>query len=234
MGFVSTAWRALLAFVYPDHCPVCGSPLAFGERAICLGCLTRLPRLGWHTNPFNEIHQRLGHQVAVGRAGAWFLYRRGSEFTRIVYDFKYHGAWALAVDVGHMMAEEMKSDGFFDGVDLLLPVPLSYSKMARRGYNQAERVARGISQVTGIAIGDNLVARTHKTQTRRSLFERMANVEEIYHVENADELDGLHVMVVDDVITTGSTMSANISAIHSAAPTARISVLSVGATTRTG
>lgn len=133
-----------------------------------------------------------------------------------------------------MMAEEMNPDGFFDGVDLLLPVPLSYSKMARRGYNQAERVARGISQVTGIAIGDNLVARTHKTQTRRSLFERMANVEEIYHVENADELDGLHVMVVDDVITTGSTMSANISAIHSAAPTARISVLSVGATTRTG
>ena len=133
-----------------------------------------------------------------------------------------------------MMAEEMNPDGFFDGVDLLLPVPLSYSKMARRGYNQAERVARGISQVTGIAIGDNLVARTHKTQTRRSLFERMANVEEIYHVENADELDGLHVMVVDDVITTGSTMSANISAIHSAVPTARISVLSVGATTRTG
>ena len=101
MGFVSTAWRALLTFVYPDHCPVCGSPLAFGERAICLGCLTRLPRLGWHTNPFNEIHQRLGHQVAVERAGAWFLYRRGSEFTHIVHDFKYHGAWALAVAVSY-------------------------------------------------------------------------------------------------------------------------------------
>lgn len=185
---------------------------------MCLPCLARLPRTGFHRLPDNRLHERLASPgVDVARAAAWFTYMKKNEFAAMIHDAKYHGQWALARDCGRLYGAELMADGFFNGIDLLLPVPMHGSKLRRRGYNQAVEVARGISEATGIPVGNNLVARRgHDSQTRRNAWQRWLNARDIYAVERPAELAGKHVAVVDDVVTTGATLLACLTALHSA------------------
>lgn len=218
----------LLGVIYPDVCEVCGVSLARGEETMCLHCLMNLPRTGIHGDGFNIIHQRLAGKAPVERAGGYFYYYRESDYAKLIHKAKYGNRPVIAERLASRYAREIAGDGFFDGIDCIVPVPLHRGKQIKRGYNQSEYVARGISRVTGIPVADNLVAvRAHSTQTRKNSYERWINARDIYAVKNPDELDGRHLLVVDDVITTGATMLACCEAIHNAQPGARISVLSL-------
>ena len=226
-------WRRLLksAFdlVWPDVCEVCGCTLVRGEKVMCLGCRLKLPRTMLHNQPFNSIHQHLAGKVPIERAGGYFYYYKSSVFTRLIHAAKYHGRPKVARYLASEYAHEIMPDGFFDGIDLIVPVPLHRFTLWKRGYNQSRYIALGISDATGIAIGNNLVAtRSHSTQTRKGAYHRWLNSRGIYAACRPEELEGKHVLVVDDVLTTGSTLLACCEAIHNAAPTARVSVLTLG------
>lgn len=215
----------------PPLCEVCGAVLTHGETVMCLRCRTAMPRTRQHLDDFNELHRRLGTHAPVDRAASYFYYQRGDVYTRLIHAAKYKSRPRVSFHLGECFARELMADGFFDGIDLLLPVPLHPSKLRRRGYNQTEVAARGISSATSIPVADNLVAlRPHVSQTGLTPVERMANADGVYGVVRPTELDGRHLLVIDDVITTGSTLAACLERLHAAAPSATLSVLTLGLT----
>lgn len=223
----------LSACVLPDLCEVCDTTLVHGEHVICLGCRTALPRTLQHRDDFNDIHRRLASDTPIDRAASYFYYIRGNRYVRLIHAAKYEGRPRVGRSLAADFARELLPDGFFDGIDLIIPVPLHAAKLRRRGYNQSEEIARGLADVSGIAVADNLVAvRDHSTQTRKSAYERLLNAIGTYEARRPEELADRHVLIVDDVLTTGATLTACCKAVHTAAPTARISVLTLAMTHR--
>lgn len=225
-------WMGDIAgMVFPNVCEVCARSLVHGERTICLHCLTEMPRTSLHTRPFTDIHRRLAGKAPIERGAAWFYYYRDNPYARMIQRAKYNSRPKLARRLGAMFAAELLPDGFFDGIDMVVPVPMHRFKQMRRGYNQAREVARGIAESTGIELCEALTAtRGHSTQTRRNAFDRWLNTRGIYAVDHNAPLTGKHLLLVDDVLTTGATLTACAEAIHQAEPTATISVLTIGMT----
>lgn len=221
----------LMGMLFPNVCEVCGRTLVHGEHLLCLHCIADMPRTGIQGDGFTEIHKRLAGRTPICRAAAYFHYYRDNPYARMIQAAKYNSRPCLARELARMFATEIADSGFFNGIDIILPVPLHSLKELRRGYNQSREIARGLSDKTGIAVGDNLEARRgHATQTRRNAYERWINTEDIYCVEAANEIEGKHILLVDDVITTGATMLRCADAIHAAAPGAVISVAALGFT----
>ena len=220
--------KGLLNLVWPNVCEVCGRTLVRGEEVMCLGCWLGLPRTHIHTQSFGAIHHRLAGHTPIDRAGSYFYYYRGSPYTRLIHGAKYFGRPRLASFMAARYATEILADGFFAGIDLIVPVPLHRMKMWTRGYNQSMHIAKGISSVTGIPIAEHLIAtHGHSTQTRKHAYERWINAQGIYKAVNAQALKNKHILIVDDVLTTGSTLVACCDAIHSAEPSVLVSVLTL-------
>lgn len=228
--------RSLLAglghVLAPRVCRICGRALAASEEYLCLGCLIELPRTSAHASEFNIIHQRLGHNCHVDRAAGWFFYRRSTPYAGLLVDTKYGALPRLARSLGRICAAELKADGFFDGIDLLAPMPLHWQKRLSRGYNQAEEICRGIADVTDIAVCPNALRanKSHGIQSRHSAAARYSNIAGTISLgSGAAALAGRHVLLVDDIITTGATAAEAIHALASASPAA-VSVLALGLT----
>ena len=217
--------------IFPAVCGVCGRPLVDGETLICMSCDYDMPRCGIESESFNVVHQRLARPgLPIERAASFFYYFRGNPYAMLIQMAKYNNRPSIAMTFGTSFARELRQTAFFNDIDVLLPMPLHFLKKMRRGYNQTEYIARGISAESGIPIGDNLSAARHKSQARLKAVERQKNMEGIIRVRNANELVGQHVLVIDDVITTGATMLSAIKALHQAVPNIRTSVLSLALT----
>lgn len=217
-----------MGVIFPRVCEVCGCALVDGEEIMCLGCNAAMPRTRFHLQDFNRLHQRLAGDTRVEKAASWFHYRRESVYSRLIHKAKYHDRPELARKLARLYARELQAANFFDDIDIILPVPMHRVKEWRRGYNQAREIAAGLSDISGVPVGDNLRAtRGHRSQTRHGAYARYINVSGIFTVENPDELDGRHVLIVDDVATTGSTLLACAEKIRLYSPTARISVLTL-------
>ena len=209
---------ALLNLFLPRECHVCGSRLLESEKFVCGDCVGELPYTGydnyWNNDSgintdLNPMEQRFAGHVLLGHACAPFFYSRDSALASLIQDFKYRNFPSLAVTLGRIGASRLSVSMLFDGVDLLLPVPLHRTKRRRRGYNQSEKIAEGVSEVTGIPLGDQLVARkAHRTQTSLSAERRFENTLNVFGVERPETLRGKHIMLVDDICTTGATLLA--------------------------
>lgn len=228
---ISRYCRRLVDALVPDHCVVCGKLLVDGERYMCLECEADMPRPVNHPFLDNAMHRVLASTIPVERCAAWFSYVKESPYTRLVLDAKYNGRPQLAQHVGFRLAAELAPDGFFDNVDAIVPVPLNTLKMLRRGYNQSLMLARGISRVARLPVLDLLRARRHSTQTRKTAAGRRANARGVYYLRKRGIPAGIgHLVLVDDVVTTGSTMLEGVAAIKNARPDIKVSVLSAALT----
>lgn len=198
---------SFLSLFFPHCCIVCGRPLAKGEECLCTMCNINLPRTDYHLRKDNPVEKQFWGKIPLERATSFFFYRKGSDFRQILHQLKYGGQKGIGAIMGRYMAAELLESGFFEGVDVILPVPLHKKKQQIRGYNQSEWIARGIAAVTGISIDTESVVRQKntETQTRKSSFERWENVEGIFQLHHAQSLAGKHVLIVDDVLTTGAT-----------------------------
>ena len=167
--------------------------------------------------------------IPVERAAALFYYEAGSKECNILYDLKYHDHPEIGREMGQLMAHEMAGSGFFDGIDMIVPVPLASKRQRQRGYNQSAELAKGISRVTGLPISDCVVQRRVFTisQTKMGFWERQENVARVFELSDAISIQGKHLLLVDDVVTTGATMTACAREILKAEGV-RISLLSLG------
>lgn len=214
----------------PRVCQVCGQSLTTSEDFLCLDCIIDLPRTNIHKQSFNVIHQRLGHQCKVDQAAGWFYYRKGTAYAQMLVEAKYNNRPQLAVKLGKMCAEELAGDYFFNNIDLIVPMPMYWLKRMFRGYNQAEEIAIGISKVTSIQVENALKAkRGHAIQSRQNKTQRYKNISDTMEIKKDVELKGRNVLLVDDIITTGASMSEAVKTIQVGSP-ASISVLCLGLT----
>lgn len=220
-----------LRVVFPLVCEVCGRALTRGERVMCLHCNAELPRTKLHLDNFNTIHQRIAGKAPIERAAGYFYYYRESDYARMIQRAKYNNRPKILVQLTKSYIREIEREGFFDGIDLIQPVPMHWTKKMRRGYNQSEVIAQTISDAIGVPKGD-FITTTHRknSQTRKGRFDRWLNAKGAYVVKNAEKMQYNHILIVDDVVTTGATILACCEAIHRVLPNAHISVMTLGVT----
>ena len=225
-------WSRLLDLISPRQCAICGERLSITEQSVCSSCYLHLPRTTYQFTPLdNPMAQLFWGLAPIDRAAALFFYQPHSEPAQLIYQLKYSDRPDIGEDIGRMMAEEMQMAGFFDGVDVLIPVPLSRKRLRQRGYNQSEMICRGIREKTGIPIVNKILRRKHflQSQTFLTRYQRQENVADMFGLRDANLLTGKHVLLVDDVCTTGSTLIACANALQPVSGI-RISVLTLGFT----
>lgn len=196
-----------LDFIMPRHCAACGELLSRGEQELCLNCLFAMPLIDdAHCAELEKIFWGI---VPVDGAASYFYYRKGSPYNNLLHNLKYNNRPQIGLLLANNAAKELLPKGFFDGVELIIPLPLSRNKERSRGYNQCDYIAEGLSRVTGIPVCKGCVSRTkaNETQTHKNREERWKNVEGIFSVSQPDAVSGKHVLLVDDVLTTGATIS---------------------------
>lgn len=199
----------LFDLVAPRRCVACGARLAVSERVVCSSCLLHLPRTYYYSTPQDNVVARLfWGRVDVCRAAAFFFFRPKAESAAVIYAMKYRGDVDACRYMGRLMATELAADSFFNSIDIIVPVPLARKRRRARGYNQSEELARGMAEITGLPVDTRAVERTGFiiSQTKLSREDRMDNVEGAFRLADASRISGRHVLLVDDVITSGATM----------------------------
>lgn len=218
----------LKELLFPRYCKVCGRRLMQSERHLCTCCLLELPRTHYELDANNPVIQHFMEWPEVVRATAFFHYYKEGKYSNLIHHLKYYDHPETGSFLGRLAAKELEQSGFFEGIDLIIPIPLSKKKHRKRGYNQCDYIARGISEATGIATSHQCVERTENTdtQTRKGRSERWKNTQGVFHVKKTNMLEGKHILIVDDVTTTGATIHACISAILTV-PNVRVSVFAL-------
>ena len=199
----------LINLVAPKQCVMCGCRLVVGEDVVCTSCNLDLPRTNYHEKPYdNEMAKLFWGRMPVEKAAALFFYRARSASSRIVYSMKYLGHPEVGELMGRMAAVEFAKSGFFDDVDLIVPVPLAKKRQRARGYNQSMEIARGVSEITRLPIVVDAVVRKsfNGSQTEMNRWQRNENVEDVFTLKDGSRIEGRHVLIVDDVVTTGATV----------------------------
>lgn len=211
MKNIISFYHRLFDLISPRACPVCSKRLGVMEETLCATCNRHLPRTFFWEHPLdNEMAKSFWLQIPVEKVAALFFYEAQSEASRLIYNLKYKGHPEIGEQLGKMTAEEMKGSGFFEDIDLLLPVPLASVRERQRGYNQSMEIALGIEEVTGIPICRDALRRISFTdsQTQKDRRSRQENVAKAFQLMNADKISGKHLLLIDDVVTTGATLIA--------------------------
>jgi ComF family protein len=208
--------RDFFNLLMPVLCPVCGAVLLRKERIICTGCLYELPRTRYLSYSENPVARLFWGRINVENATALFRYKKGSRFQQLIHELKYRERQDIGREMGRLLGIELAGSPF-SSADLILPVPLHRKKYRQRGYNQCHPIAEGLSESLGIPWHSGHLIRlsTSLTQTDRSRIDRWSNVDGIFEVKDPGKLRGKHILLVDDVVTTGATLDACATAILS-------------------
>lgn len=225
----------VMSLMAPRICIVCGEMLAADEDIICDVCKLRVPLTNFANDTHNPMFGRLANYAPIERAAALFWYTRDSDWRQMIHRFKYKRVWFAAERMGEWLGSELRKSGNFDDIDLIVPVPLHPIKRMKRGYNQAEHIAMGVGRAMGVKCDFRSLRRTDNTtsQTTHQQAERWQNVEHVFNARSDKRLRGRHILVVDDVFTTGATTSSCIEAIVAACEgEVRISVATLAVSRR--
>ena len=207
---IKTWLNALISVFFPDLCHVCNRTLTEGEAYICAHCLCKLPQTRYHTRLSNPVEERLRGRFPYRKITAFLHFEKEGIAQQIIHSIKYKGGETFGVWCGELMAEELLSSNFFEGIDLIVPVPLHKKKERKRGYNQAEAIARGVASKCNLPISTQILqkVRNNTSQTRKGRYERWLNNQDIFMVKQPELFVGKHILLIDDVITTGSTLES--------------------------
>lgn len=200
--------RAFSDFFFPRYCCMCECRLAVAEEEFCSKCLRTLNRIEYEGGEVHGVIERLfWGRIPIVRATSMFQYE-GEQTRRVLHNIKYFDRPEAAVVLARVFAREQAGTDFFDGIDMIIPLPLAKQKRRKRGYNQCDYIARGLSLQTGIPVADDVAIRAvnNPTQTHLDHEQRKENVKGIFQLINPVKITGKHVLIVDDVITTGSTL----------------------------
>ena len=195
--------------LYPATCPGCGQVLLRNEALLCLTCRHNLPLLSGYADPDTAMGNEARALAPLRDCFAYMLFKKDGLSQNVVYAIKYKGNQALGRFMGHRFGEALAGEGLQHEYDLLLPVPLHKTKLKKRGFNQSLLLAQGFSESSGIALAADCLLRIQKTetQTRKTKEQRLLNVKEAFLVNNPDAIRGKSLLLIDDVFTTGATIT---------------------------
>lgn len=226
--FITSLIKDFTSLIYPKLCITCGNDLGGREELMCSQCEYDLPKTMFHQETDNPVEQIFWGRTIVEQATAFFFYMKGSRYQKLIHDLKYRGKKHIGQKMGRKMAMELMNTTF-EEVDAIVPVPLHPRKERKRGYNQSEWIARGISEVFEAPVVNNSLYRkmNNKSQTKKSRFDRWQNVKDVFALKNENDFKNKHVLLVDDVITTGATVEACINQLLNC-ENCRVSLISLG------
>jgi ComF family protein len=205
-----TYFHDFLSLFYPNNCFACGNNLFKNERVICLSCLFHLPKTNYHTEKENPVSKIFWGRTRIETAAACYYFVKASKIQHLVHQFKYKGKKEIGVYIGELYGKELITSYYYQDIDIIIPVPLHPKKIRIRGYNQSEMFAIGLSSSMNIPYDINSLVRTYasETQTKKNRFKRWENVKEIFDLNLPEKLENKHILLIDDVITTGATLEA--------------------------
>ena len=198
------------ALFYPEICMACDETLYKHEHTICTRCIYSLPKTGFHLDNNNPVKKVFWGRIPIEGAASYYYFGKETRVQQLLHNLKYKGRKEVGTAIGKLYGQELcKAEGFKEA-NLILPVPLHPKKQKRRGYNQCDFFAEGLSESMSIPWSANVIERTTATdtQTRKSRFSRWQNVAEIFRIKDESLVSNRHLIIVDDVLTTGSTLEA--------------------------
>lgn len=229
MGFLS----GFVNLFYPHLCPGCGDDSMSEKELICFQCRSELPYTQFHLNRGNKTESVFYGRVNIAYGMSLLYFSKSMVVQNLLHEIKYRGNQPLGIFLGRMMGRAIEEADCFGDIDYIVPLPLSEKKKKQRGYNQSELLCRGIAEITGKPVSTNHVVRAvhTSTQTRKHRRERWHNVEGIFELTDPASFENKHILLVDDVITTGATLESCAQTILQAT-TARVSIATLAYATK--
>jgi len=222
--------RYLKSLLVRQDCYACERPLTQQESYICFDCLGQMEPTHFDLHPTeNELFYRLAGRVPLAGAASLYYFDKAGRLQTLMQALKYEDAPQIGLQLGKILGQQLRNSRFAGEVDSLIPVPLHSSKQRKRGYNQAEYIARGISDQLGIPVRNDLLFRIQKTASQARKAGR-ARWENVAHAFEAFPNQPKSVLIIDDVITTGATLEACMRALLSTPHPPEIRVASIGMT----
>lgn len=222
-------FRMLFEFVFPHYCKVCGRRLDPCEEELCISCYLGMPRLEYDMDSINPAERMLLTERSMVRAASVLQYSKESDYRNILFHLKYWHHPKVGQWLARIGTADLNEKGFFEGVDCIVPLPLTRRKEIKRGYNQCMHIAKGIHKVMGLPVVKNAVIREENRTKQAGLgkYQRWSNAQGLFKVADAEALRGRHILIVDDVLTTGATLCSMIDTIEAAVPDIKVSVFTL-------
>ena len=199
-----------VSLLFPELCKACGESLVADEDLLCIDCRYNLPFTDFHLKPDNLVAQQFWGKINLEAAYAMCYFTKGGKMQHLMHQFKYRGIQSIGNLLGNIAGEQLNKNPIFSRADLIIPVPLHKSRLRKRGYNQIVNFAEGLAEKLIIPVDEhNLVRiRATETQTHRSRFSRFENMQQVFALTSPETLVNKHLILVDDIVTTGSTLEA--------------------------
>jgi len=209
-GWLSDIKESLLHLAFPHVCEGCGSDVVDVHHELCLKCLSSLPETNFHLHANNPIEKIFWGRLPVTHASAQYYFTKESLMQHLMHQLKYRSNKELGIYLGERMGHALVVSNRFSSIDALIPLPLFPLKEKKRGYNQATVLCEGIASVLQKPILKDVIIRTTYTdsQTKKNRVQRWQNMEGRFELVNKNAIEGKHVLLIDDVITTGATLEA--------------------------
>lgn len=210
MNYINTFFESVLHLLYPKVCAGCGADVPGADQLICLSCISELPVTNFHRYAHNPVEKIFLGRLPVEAAAAFVYFSKMSVIQRLLHELKYRGNTEIGLYFGRMMGDALLSSNRFGAIDGLIPLPLHRKKQLVRGYNQATLICQGMAETMQVPVLEEIVIRKKQTatQTKKNRMERWDNTEGRFELTASARVGGKHLLLVDDVITTGATLEA--------------------------
>ena len=221
--------RDLSLIAFPNNCLVCRQSLTSAEQDICFACIDSLPQTGYHTVPDNAVAQHFWGRLPFIHASSYLYVHDGNITQDMIHLLKYKHKHNVGIKLGRLYGHKLgEQDSLIRDIDLIVPVPLHVNRKLQRGYNQCDYFAQGLSEVMNVPYSPDVMVRIREniSQTKRTRYDRWENVEGIFALTQPDKVKDKHILLVDDVITTGATIESCASALMTG-DNVRISVATI-------
>ena len=207
---IGSWFEGFINLFYPRLCQACHCFLIQNEKQICTKCLFHLPKTNFHLQEKNPVSEIFWGRVKLEYAASFFTFAKGSKYQKLIHKLKYHNLPEIGIVLGKHLGFTLQESPFYQDIDLIIPVPMHPKKMKIRGYNQAELIAKGLSEIMKVPVyTDQLIKEKHtESQTKKRKSERWKNVEKVFKIKDDNILENQHILLVDDVVTTGATLDA--------------------------
>lgn len=202
--------HSLLHLFLPHHCAGCNSDIISNRQVLCMHCIDRLPLTNFHMHGNNPVEKIFWGRIAVTCAASYLYFSKDSLLQRIVHHLKYKGNKELGLFIGRKMGEALTQTNRFNDIDVIVPLPLYAARERKRGYNQALVLCQGMAEIFNRPVLHQVISRRSlsETQTHKNRIERWQNMQGKFALQQPEAIAGKHILLVDDVITTGATLEA--------------------------
>jgi len=199
-----------VGLLFPQLCPACGEGLMANEQVICTSCQYSLPLTNFHQQPDNIVARQFWGKVNLQAAYALYYFTKGGKVQNLVHHLKYKGMQQIGHAVGNIAGVQLVKNEIFYSTEVIIPVPLHKKRLKQRGYNQSTCFAEGLAQKLNAVVDEKSLVRIKatETQTKKGRFTRFENMQEVFSIIDPEKLKNKHILLVDDIVTTGSTLEA--------------------------